>query len=167
MNCPVCKEQLATALFHNVEVDYCPFCLGMFLEKGELELAKDHKDQNLRWLDLDLWQSPEHFKTYQKDLSKRCPACGLPFYQVLYGSSEIVVDLCRMCGGIWLDRGEFRKIIEYLKSLAQWQILNQKIKALRQEIWEIFTGPKTFREELEDVLILLKVMTHKFPKIQD
>ena len=38
MKCPECKNQtLKNAIIHNVEVDYCPICHGMWLQKGELD----------------------------------------------------------------------------------------------------------------------------------
>ena len=55
MKCPNDNTELEQMLFHQVEVDYCPHCLGMWFDKDELEYAKDDKDQKLNWLDIDLW----------------------------------------------------------------------------------------------------------------
>lgn len=38
MNCPVCDAQLRTVQKHNVEVDICPDCKGVWLDRGELDL---------------------------------------------------------------------------------------------------------------------------------
>ena len=54
MLCPICKIELEKAIFYGVEVDYCPRCLGVWFEEDELRLAKDEKDKNLNWLDVDL-----------------------------------------------------------------------------------------------------------------
>jgi Zn-finger nucleic acid-binding protein len=37
MNCPVCDERLRTVDKHGVEVDICPGCKGVWLDRGELE----------------------------------------------------------------------------------------------------------------------------------
>jgi len=38
MNCPVCKEvELRISERQNVEIDYCPQCRGVWLDKGELD----------------------------------------------------------------------------------------------------------------------------------
>lgn len=38
MNCPVCKEvELRISERQNVEVDYCPQCRGVWLDRGELD----------------------------------------------------------------------------------------------------------------------------------
>jgi len=62
MKCPNCKKPLERTIFYNVEVNYCPICLGMWFEKDELRWAKDAKDRNLRWLDIDLWKEKSKFK---------------------------------------------------------------------------------------------------------
>ena len=37
MNCPVCDATLRTVTKHNVEVDICPDCKGVWLDRGELD----------------------------------------------------------------------------------------------------------------------------------
>src|SRR3989344_7993998 len=104
--CPRCKKLLDKTIFHNVEADYCPICLGIFFDEDELRLAKDARDKDLKWLDVDLWQDETKFKIVPG--IRICPCCRIPVYEVYYGSSKIVVDVCNLCRGIWLDRGEFR-----------------------------------------------------------
>ena len=62
MDCPNKHNQLEKVLFHNVEVDYCPECLGVWFEQDELRLAKDEKDKQLNWLDVDLWRDKGKFQ---------------------------------------------------------------------------------------------------------
>lgn len=158
--CPRCKINLAKTLFYNTEVDYCPRCLGMFFEEDELRLAKDAKDKNLVWLDIDLWKDQRKFKLNYGE--RLCPYCRIPLYEVYYGTSMIIVDICNICKGIWLDRGEFKKIIDYLKQEANQKVLNEYTKNVFSEISEVFLGPETFREEVADVIVLLKLLNYKF-----
>lgn len=37
MLCPACKESLKNTLRKGVEIDYCPKCRGVWLDRGELE----------------------------------------------------------------------------------------------------------------------------------
>ena len=38
MNCPVCKETaLVMSERQGVEIDYCPACRGVWLDRGELD----------------------------------------------------------------------------------------------------------------------------------
>ena len=160
MLCPICKKHLDQAIVSGVDVDYCPKCLGLWFEEEELRIAKDYKDRDLRWLDIDLWRDVEKFKISPGQ--KLCPADRLPLYETGYGDSDIKVDVCNICKGIWLDRGEFKKIIAYLEERADREVLNHYLKNLREELWEIFMGPETLREEIDDFLIILKLLNYKF-----
>ncbi len=168
MECLNNHGELEKVLFHNVEVDYCPTCLGAWFEQDELRWAKDEKDKQLNWLDVDLWRDKGRFQIgtsssqARAKIGKVCPVCRMPLYQVNYDDSKIKVDLCNLCKGVWLDRGEFKQIMIYLKSKADYEILYNYNKNLRQELWEVFAGPEKFREELIDFLTLLKLFNYKF-----
>lgn len=167
MICPIDKNKLKKVLLAGVEVDYCPACFGLWFEEDELRQAKDVKDRNLRWLDIDLWLDEEKFKI--SPTNKLCPIDRLPLYETKYGSSKIKVDVCNICHGVWLDRGEFKKIISYLEEKADKEILDNYLKNLISEFGEIFEGPEDIREEVEDFLIVLKMLNYKllvqYPKI--
>lgn len=160
MNCPICKKELKQAIFYGVEVDYCPICLGLWFEEDELRWAKDEKDKDLKWLDIDLWRDEKKFKiSYGIRL---CPACRVPLYEVYYGDSKVIVDVCNLCKGIWLDRAEFKKIVDWLKEKAKKELLDNYAKNLFEEFGEIFVGPETLREEVLDFLTIFKLLKYKF-----
>lgn len=161
MNCPICQNQkLKRSVFFNVQIDYCPNCLGLWFEQDKLRQAKDEKDKELNWLDIDLWEDKDKLKV---TASKRvCPKDGALLFEIGYGDSNIAVDLCDVCKGIWLNREEFEKIIKYLKKRGANEVLENYYKALIKQGIEVFTGPETFREELQDFLTLLKLFNYKF-----
>ncbi len=37
MKCPICDVELLIAERHGVEIDYCPKCRGIWLDRGELD----------------------------------------------------------------------------------------------------------------------------------
>lgn len=37
MKCPICNVDLLMADKHGIEIDYCPACRGIWLDRGELE----------------------------------------------------------------------------------------------------------------------------------
>ncbi len=37
MNCPICNLHLITSDRQGVEIDYCPGCRGIWLDRGELD----------------------------------------------------------------------------------------------------------------------------------
>lgn len=160
MECPRDKEHLEKILFHSVEVDYCPKCLGVWFDKDELRFAKDARDRQLNWLDFDLWRDKSKFKVLHSNI--HCPVCRAGLTEVAYDQSKVKIDFCKMCGGIWLDRGEFKQIINYLKNKSDYEILNHYSKNLVLELWEVFSGPEKFRSELSDFLTIIKLFNYKF-----
>ena len=154
------KSPMEQILFHDVEVDYCTECLGMWFDAAELRYAIDDKDKQLNWLDFDIWRDKGKFKMSESD--KHCPADRTGLMQISYDDSKVKVDFCKMCQGIWLDRGEFKQIMVYLKRKSDYEILHHFTKNLVLELWEVFAGPEKFREELSDFLMLLKLLNYKF-----
>lgn len=48
-----------------------------------------------------------------------CPVCGMDMREIeRFG---VLVDICPSCKGVWLDRGELEKIINYSVSGYQWE----------------------------------------------
>ena len=158
--CPQCNLKLDQTLLAGVEVDYCPSCYGLWFEKEELQQAKDEKDRNLRWLDIDLWKDPARFQVSRG--RKFCPLDRMPLYEVRYGSSNVKVDVCSLCNGVWLDRGEFIEIVEYLKEKGYREIMHRYARNLVQELWEVFSGPEMLHDEILDFLTILKLLRYKF-----
>jgi len=160
MDCPICENQkLEKIAFLNQEIDECPNCLGLWFDQDELRKTKDIKDHGINWIDIDLWDNHEKFKV-NKGL-KSCVKCSVPLHQINYGNSKIIVDVCNLCQGTWLDRGEFKQIIDYLRRKGHYEIINNYYTNLVQEAIEIFVGPENFKSELADFLTILKVLNYK------
>ena len=45
MKCPNCNETLLMTQRNNIEIDYCPSCRGVWLDKGELDKMLEYADQ--------------------------------------------------------------------------------------------------------------------------
>lgn len=161
MICPNCKKDILEKVnITGVEIDYCSQCHGIWFDEDELRQIKDIKDKNINWLDIDLWKDIKKFDISRS--GKLCPVCRMPFYEVRYGKSDIVVDLCGVCKGIWLDEGEMKAIIKYLKEEGDYEVMHHAIKSMSEELWEVFSGPESMREELGDVITVMKMIYYKF-----
>lgn len=160
MLCPSCNIEMKKTIFYGNEVDYCPQCFGMWFKKDGLRTAKDEKDKDLKWLDIELWKDKTKFKISKT--GKICPICLVPLYSIKYGDSEIEVDVCSLCEGIWLNRGDFKNIISYLGDKKYDATLRHYFKNLVKQGIQVFTGPEDFRSELEDFLIIFKILNYKF-----
>jgi uncharacterized protein len=62
MNCPICNVTLLLAEKQGVEIDYCPKCRGIWLDRGELEKIIEKSSQ------FEQPQYPE--KQYDKNYDK-------------------------------------------------------------------------------------------------
>jgi len=161
MVCPNCKKPiLDKAILLNVEVDYCTKCQGLWFDDDELRIAKDKEDVNLNWLDIDLWRDIKKFIVSRT--GRLCPYCRMPLYEAQYDNSKVRVDPCNLCKGIWLDKKEFERIIKYLKEKADYEVLYHFSKNLIEEMGEVFIGPEKIKEEVLDLLTLLKLLHYKF-----
>jgi Zn-finger nucleic acid-binding protein len=139
----------------------------MWFEADELRKAKDENDKFSNWFDFDLWQDVEKFKATGS--TRVCPTDSAQLYELSYSDSNIKIDACRTCNGIWLEKGEFESIIEYVKCQSSYEILHNYSKNLLQEGKEVFSGPESLQSEFADVLMLTKLFQYKFaaenPKI--
>ncbi|MCF7845405.1 MAG: zf-TFIIB domain-containing protein [Candidatus Pacebacteria bacterium] len=159
-NCPSCNQKLKEISFYGVKIDYCEQCKGIWFEKEELDRAKDLKQETINWLDVDLWDKTERFKMSKKE--RQCPECKLSLYEVNYDDSEIKVDVCSICEGVWLDKGEFNKVMDYLKDKSGDEIINNYGNLLLEETREVFIGPEPLKEELKDLFVLLGLFKYRF-----
>ena len=46
MKCPNCNETLLMTERNHIEIDYCPSCRGVWLDKGELDKMLEYAAQN-------------------------------------------------------------------------------------------------------------------------
>ena len=72
MKCPVCKDvTLLMSEKRGVEIDYCPECRGIWLDRGELEKLIEEKTNITKELE-DIKEKEQTKKSYEeiKNLSK-------------------------------------------------------------------------------------------------
>jgi Zn-finger nucleic acid-binding protein len=102
MRCPKCRKvdlKEARVKSSNVKVDSCPQCKGVWLDAGELEAV-------LSVAAKELAVPP----AAQKSAVNFCPRCSLALYRFSYPQTDVKIEMCKNCGGLWLDAGEFREI---------------------------------------------------------
>jgi Zn-finger nucleic acid-binding protein len=115
MKCPIDNTELENRQYESiVNADICPSCSGMFLDKGELEIIEqtltDNYKNNLSNLPDDIDEAYAMAK--QKSApAVTCPKCSTEMERKEYGySSQIMIDRCPNCGGIWLNQNELQQI---------------------------------------------------------
>ena len=167
--CPKCDVELKEVEKLDLKLDDCPQCKGTFFDDDELRLAKDKAVEDANWLDFEIWKHEDKFEPKQSDF--KCPKCSEQMISIEYGDTKVVVDYCLKCKGVWLDKGEFQKIIEELNSDINNKSFSEYIKKTVQEGKEIVTGHEGFLSEWRDFKKVLYLMQQRLfvenPRLQE
>jgi uncharacterized protein len=158
--CPACGTGLNQYSIYSMEYEGCPKCKGVWLVKDELRKLKNKaEDGSLRWLNDEI----EHMERTSAVATKRpCVRCKTSkLVSVIFGRSSILVDWCPQCHGIWLDRGEFDAITDYLKH----ELLRMHPKAIEKQATadakRVLTGgPEGRFDELLDTKAALAALVN-------
>lgn len=70
MVCPNCNETLLMTERQNVEIDYCPKCRGVWLDKGELDKLLDHAAQKNEGGNYEKPSFNDNHKSYPQDFER-------------------------------------------------------------------------------------------------
>ena len=119
--CPRCTVGLKT-IDLNINgtflIERCEECLGLFFDPNELETLLEAAATNVFTIDrsrLDSINSTMRAGDYGVSYIK-CPVCGTIMNRVNFGvKSGVIVDRCRE-HGVWLDGGELRHLLEWMKA---------------------------------------------------
>jgi len=154
-----------------IEIDGCPNCKGIWLDKDELRKLKDKSEKDswatLRWMDDEI----EAIEKANAMPSKReCPKCkGESLISTSFGDSNILIDWCPSCQGTWLDRDEFQEIVNHLSTkLSKVSAADMK-KNVYEEIREIWEGPENITSEILDakaaICALINISIFEHPEL--
>jgi len=162
MNCPKCGAATEEVEVKSIKVDRCPECGGTWYEKDELRLLKDKESHgDYCWVDVDLWRDAEKLSVAEQSYCN-CPRDGAPLAKVDYGDSGVMVEVCPRCFGIWLDAGEYDKIIGRLERTVDAETSGQLLGDVKDEFAELFTGKEGLKSELRDLGRVLYLLQLRF-----
>jgi Zn-finger nucleic acid-binding protein len=143
-----------------VEVEECRRCKGLWFDDRELRLATDAADHDIAWMDFEIWKHPERFRALDRPM--RCPGCGSALSGIEYGQTGVVADVCAPCRGVWLDDGEFEKIVRALEHELETKDAAGLVKASLQEAKELITGSESRVTEWRDLRTVLRLLHMRF-----
>jgi Zn-finger nucleic acid-binding protein len=111
MKCPNDGGELAKHTYEaEIDVDKCPQCDGIWLDHSELERIQSTRERSYT---AEIKQIPDLVgQAYAMALAKakpvlKCPRCNRAMERREHGGcSQILIDVCPSCRGIWLDAGE-------------------------------------------------------------
>jgi Zn-finger nucleic acid-binding protein len=114
--CVKCNSILDRATFQGLDVDLCPKCGGLWLDRGEITRAAKLPEQELSRL-RGLLTGAKGPPPVPTENVAHCPACPGNLAEVLLGG--VHVDYCNKCHGIFLDRGELTAAVEAVRAKAR------------------------------------------------
>lgn len=109
MKCPKCKSRLERVELLGVEVECCPACAGVLLDKGEADLIEQRElaaviDSGRPRGGASTAATPAH-----------CHPCDRAMIP-LVGAGDIEFDWCEKCERIFFDAGELKALTAYVDS---------------------------------------------------
>ena len=102
MKCPGCANDMAQIEIHSIEIDRCPSCGGIVLDKGENELIDSLGLAHV--IEEGVHQAHQHRTT-----TAHCYECKRDMI-ALRGAGDIEYDWCDGCERLFFDRGELTAI---------------------------------------------------------
>jgi Zn-finger nucleic acid-binding protein len=139
MICPVCGSHMIVVDYHNIELDYCHSCKGVWFDSGELELLLG--SQGL--------EGPKAFfdgignsqETASSEKKRNCPICSRKMKKTAIGGrAGILIDVCRNNHGLWFDGGEVAQLIEHLS--GEQKPAGDSRKRVLSFLGEVFGAPR-------------------------
>jgi uncharacterized protein len=119
VKCPVCNKDLRTITYENLKVDVCPTCGGIWFDRGELMAVVNGLLSRDRITAETVEEAYGKKAVPSKNIDKFkrfCPKCKeeLEVFNFCY-DSNVFLDRCPICSGIWVDRGELKAVAKHMK----------------------------------------------------
>lgn len=169
MECPKCTQELFTFEIDGIELEQCKNCEGIWFDKNELDQIKDKADSDLNWMDVELWKHPDKFKL---GLNKyTCPKCGDKMEVLDYDNTNIEINYCKSCEGVWLNKGGLQNLIDVLEEEILTKPFNEYVQETLEEAKELIIRPESFISEWKDFSTILRFLQYRIladnPKLSE
>ena len=122
-------------------VDVCTKCSGIWFDSGELQVfLKELVDKGKVVAKKTRLFQPKDVATEDQSMKKKrlCPKCNLVMKTFNYAyDSNVFVDKCPECNGIWTDKGEAKQLASYLKEDPREVMIAQDMLHRRKSVEEL------------------------------
>jgi Zn-finger nucleic acid-binding protein len=116
MNCPVCNRSLTAEKYEYLPYHSCKQCGGMWVDAKLLKnlAVRLAVDTNIKPCEKKFFQPRTVERPSKDDRIRLCPKCSAGMKQVNYAyDSNVIIDRCDACEGIWLDSGEMTQLAAF------------------------------------------------------
>ena len=115
--CPDCRYPMVTERHHDLDLDMCRNCAGIWFDAEELRRLMTADAAGLSALEAQL--APRVTQQKIKPGVITCPCCNslLHIYHFQY-DSPVELHACDNCGGCWVQEGELEKMQQWREQCA-------------------------------------------------
>jgi Zn-finger nucleic acid-binding protein len=131
--CPVCGAELAVKYFASIEIQWCAACGGFWVQRGRFgDVLKRYMSHMAQQHDAKCGRRKRVNPRTLEEPGRTCPLCGRAMSKLNYAyNSNVIVDLCGNCNGLWVDRGEVEKIAWFFKHCGLPKDLRQQFEDIK------------------------------------
>lgn len=108
MKCPGCTNDMVAVTIDTIEIDRCPSCGGIVLDKGESEMIDTLGMAHV--IEGGVTMAHQHRTT-----TARCYVCENDM-TALTGAGDVEYDWCDRCERLFFDRGELTAFDSFVDS---------------------------------------------------
>jgi Zn-finger nucleic acid-binding protein len=122
---------------HQIELDYCTSCQGVWFDSGELELFLESAELESADLAIkNILDLPEVNLAHRR---LKCPVCRRSMKETAVGEPAINIDVCRHGDGLWFDGGELNELLrQWTSKISTGASSEQRILTF---LGEVFKAP--------------------------
>jgi uncharacterized protein len=106
MKCPACANEMAVVDVHSIQIDRCPACGGIALDKGETEMIDSLGIASVI-------EGGVTVPSEQRGTPAHCYECKFDMIE-LRGAGNVVYDWCEKCERLFFDRGELSELDAFI-----------------------------------------------------
>ena len=141
MKCPSCSNKLREVKSKTALVDVCLDCKGIWFDSGEfVDFVRNlTESEKISPEEVRLFEprTVHTLKTVKESL-KLCPRCNLAMKRFNYSyDSNVFLDKCPNCKGIWTDGGEVQQVAGYLKDDPRIKTIGKDLAEHRQNLEDL------------------------------
>lgn len=115
MSCPRCAEPLEALRLGTTTLRECAACGGLWVDPATLQTLSDSREQQAAVASALAAHVPTRDTAPDTVRYIRCPQCAKVMNRVNFArSSGVIMDVCKV-HGIWLDRGELRRVVGFVE----------------------------------------------------
>ena len=130
LTCPDCQVSLVRVMLAETPLAECERCFGVWLDTKTFERVCAERERQAAVLGKPVPQEIDVRKAWRY---LPCPQCRQLMHRVNFASqSGVIIDLCKD-HGVWFEREELRKIVEFIRAGGMQEAREAQIRRLEHE----------------------------------